>query len=124
MSRRDTGFSPATTAAIIERDRGRCARCGVPVAHLERGLAWSIHHRAPRKMGGRRDEWIGQAANGVILCGSGVTGCHGWVERNRSEARDTGWLIPMGVQRPDTTAIQHAVHGYVHLTDDGGWEKA
>ena len=77
-------------------------------------------------MGGRRHEWISGAANGVTLCGSATTpgSCHLWVESSRSEARDTGWLIPMGVQRPDTTAIQHAVHGYVHLTDDGGWEKA
>lgn len=34
-----------------------------------------------------------QPANLIALCGSGTTGCHGWVESNRHKARELGLLI-------------------------------
>lgn len=125
MARRDTGFPPWVAEVIVERDSGACARCGAPVAHLDRGVGWSIHHRRPRKMGGARDAWINQPANGVVVCGHATTpgSCHEWIERNRGEAIDTGWLIPMGVQRPDTTPLVHARFGYVYLDNMGGYER-
>lgn len=32
-------------------------------------------------------------ANLVTLCGTGVTGCHGWVESHRAVAYEQGWLV-------------------------------
>lgn len=106
---------------IIVRDLGCCARCGRHVAHLERGVAWSVHHRRPRGMGGAGADWINRAANGLVLCGSGTTGCHGWVEKHRDRARELGFLVPRGVLRADEVSIVHAVLGHVLLTDEGGF---
>lgn len=44
-------------------------------------------------MGGSRDPRTNDPRNLVLLCGSGVTGCHGEVESNRTRARDEGWLV-------------------------------
>lgn len=106
----------------IARDLGACARCGRHVAHLERGIAWSLHHRRPRGSGGSSIAWVEGAANKVVLCGSGTTGCHGWVEANRKDARAAGFLVPLnGVQKADEVAIKHHTLGLVLLTDEGGW---
>lgn len=52
-----------------------------------------MHHRLPRGMGGSRWAGIHSPALLVLLCGDGTTGCHGWVEANRAEARRLGWLL-------------------------------
>lgn len=123
MSRR-TGPTAATVDVVWERDRGACSRCGKPLDRSQRGTQYSIHHRSPRGMGGRREEWVNQPANLLLLCGSGVTGCHGWVETNRSEAMDTGWIVGRNWRVTATeVAVLHAIHGMVHLTDDGGYTK-
>lgn len=115
-------FDAKTSAVIIVRDLGCCVRCGAHVAHLERGLAWSVHHRRPRGTGGTSLVWVDAAANGVVLCGSGVDGCHGWVESNRDVARSAGFLVPLnGVLRADEVSIQHVTLGHVYLNDEGGW---
>lgn len=107
---------------VIARDMGACARCGRHVVHLERGIAWSIHHRRPRGAGGTSLAWVNEAANQVIACGSGTTGCHGWIESNRREARAQGFLVPLnGIRQADEVAINHKTLGLVYLTDDGGW---
>lgn len=107
---------------IIDRDQGCCARCGKHVTDLERGRAWSIHHRRPRGRGGTSLAWVNGAANLIVMCGSGVTGCHGEVESHRAQGRMDGYLIPLnGMQVAEDVPVRHAVHGLVRLTDDGGW---
>lgn len=44
-------------------------------------------------MGGTRDPRINDPRNLVALCGSGTTGCHGWIESHRELALAQGWLI-------------------------------
>jgi hypothetical protein len=44
-------------------------------------------------MGGSKDSTLHLPANLIVLCGTGTSGCHGWVEANRSEARKLGLLI-------------------------------
>jgi hypothetical protein len=44
-------------------------------------------------MGGTRDPLAGHPSNIVLLCGSGTTGCHGWIEDHREDALETGWLL-------------------------------
>jgi len=114
--------SAATLQVVTERDYGRCASCGLLIVG-ERGRDWSLHHRRPAGMGGDRSPMSHGPANLVLLHGSGVTGCHGHVESARSGAYDLGLLVHRS-HNPALTPIEHAVHGYVLLTEDGGWKPA
>lgn len=114
-----TGFKPQTVELIWERDRGRCAMCGRPLRREARGFEWSAHHIQPRGMGGSKDPVIGSASNGVLLCGSGTTGCHGHVESHREDAEKLGYIIRRGVLRPGHVPIKHFLHGVVYLNPDG-----
>lgn len=76
--------------AVLARDEWTCTYCGIPIDRLN----YSLHHRRPRGMGGSRR--LHTMANLVTLCGSGVDGCHGVVERDRPTSRRTGWLVPNG----------------------------
>lgn len=67
--------------ALPPASQQRCARCG------QRAANW--HHRLPRSRGGPDDP-----INLVALCGSGTTGCHGWVEHHPEQARRDRWTIP------------------------------
>lgn len=115
----DGSFSRGTVQAIWDRDEGRCAWCGTPIWG-ERGVNWSVHHREPRGMGGTSSPYVGRPSNGVLLHGSGTTGCHAYLEQNRDEAESKGFLISrIGVERPSNVPIEHAVHGRCVLNDDG-----
>lgn len=115
-------FSKQVEGMIVARDQGECVSCGKHVVHLNRGWAWSIHHRRPRGTGGTKLAWVDQAANGIILCGSGTTGCHGWVEKNRRASIDAGFLISaLGLSTGEDIAIHHQLHGLVYLDNAGGW---
>lgn len=80
---------------VWARANGCCERCGRRLDFGERGLAWSVHHRRPRGMGGSKLDWVNKPANLVVLCGHATTpgGCHAWVEANRVEALKDGWLV-------------------------------
>lgn len=55
-------------------------------------------------MGGSKRPDTNLPANLILLCGSGTTGCHGYVESNRAEAFDLGFLL----HQVDTPA-EHSV---------------
>lgn len=103
-------------AVAVDRAGARCERCAAALWN-----AWaSAHHRRPRGMGGRRGH--DTAADLLVLCGSGTTGCHGWVEANRAEAREDGLLVPPW---GDTTLVPVRLHvGLVLLAPDGGYQAA
>lgn len=122
-SRRATGPSRATVDLIWYRDNSRCLRCGVG---LYPGAEHSIHHRIPRGMGGTRSAAINHPTNLMLLCGSGVTGCHGWVESNRDAARNIGFLVRVD-DDPETIPFQDAAGDWWLLDDNarlrlGVWE--
>ena len=71
-------------------------------------------------MGGSKSPWVNGAANLILLCGSGTTGCHQQIESYRTQSFDDGFLIRMGVATAETVPILHAVHGLVLLDDNGG----
>lgn len=88
-------FSPAVVRkAFFERDGERCFVCRKPLQWAERGVGWSMHHRKPRGMGGTADARVASIANALTVCGSGTTGCHGHIERNREVSLRVGLLIP------------------------------
>lgn len=74
---------------VHSRDGRFCARCDRSIVDYPA----SIHHRFPRRMGGTKNPLSNDLRNLVTLCGSGTTGCHGWVESHRAEAVSQGWLI-------------------------------
>lgn len=106
-------MTPRTRALVDERDAGRCRRCGTHVA----GREFSRHHRKPRRMGGANRADANRLSNIVTLCGSGTTGCHGWVEQYRDMARDGGWLL-YDIDNPEEHPV-HTWYGLRYLMDDG-----
>ena len=71
-------------------------------------------------MGGTRDPRINSPANLLFVCGSGTTGCHGWIESNRALSLEAGLLL---YRSDDPVQIPVRLrHGTVLLHDDGGWQ--
>lgn len=112
---KDTGPSPAQRTQVMLRAGWCCERCGLGI---HAGVEFSVHHRLPRGRGGRN-----VLSNLVLLCGSGVTGCHGQVESQRTAAYDTGWLVETGISPAAKPALV-INRGYVFLTDDGTYLEA
>ena len=86
MSRHAGDFSDEARAAIYEAAGWRCVGCG-------NNSPLTCQHRIARGMGGTSNALIGHPTNGVALCGSGSTGCHGWAEANPVHALDLGWRV-------------------------------
>lgn len=118
MKRRNTGPTTQTVTLVLERDRWSCVRCGRSIAGGERGRDWSIQHRIPRGMGGSRDERLNLPSNLMVLCGSGVTLCHGDVESHREISLAEGFLLRR-IQDPTAVPVS-AAEGWVLLDNDGG----
>lgn len=110
-----TGPSLATLGLVHLRDAGRCVRC--------LAVGANTHHREPRGMGGRRDPAELDRINNVEyllwLCGSGTTGCHGWVESNRRLARAQGYLLRRNAARPAADVPVLTALGWQLFTTDG-----
>ena len=90
-------FTAATVRLVFfARDCEQCFRCRRALRWEDRGIGWSAHHRKPRGAGGvfgAAAEAVASPANCLVLCGSGTTGCHGWVEKNRRVSVEMGLLI-------------------------------
>jgi hypothetical protein len=100
---------------VWKRAGSRCERCCAPIT----GGDHSIHHRRPRRMGGSKDPLTNSPANLLLLCGSGTTGCHGWIESHRATAYELGLLVH-GWQDPRAVPLL----GGVYLTDHGTYTCA
>lgn len=80
----------------------------------------TVQHRKPRGMGGSSNPEINSPANLLWVCGTGTTGCHGWMERNRTEALAAGWLVPSAV-KAESIPVQTWDGRFVFLDDDCGY---
>ena len=114
---RPTGPDKLTVEVVIHRDRGQCAWCGGRITG-ERSIDWSVGHRRPRRMGGDPRPDTNSPANLILLHGDGVSGCHGALESQRAVAYDRGMLLH-DTDTPSRRPVEHAVHGWVYLSDDG-----
>ena len=99
---RRTGPTREVRELVFKRDRWRCVRCG---RHLP-AYGANLQHRKPRGMGGTHDPSVNQAANLIPVCGTGTTGCHGWIETHREEAHANGWSIPWW-ENPETVPVTY-----------------
>lgn len=109
-------FSAKTREQIIERDGGRCQWKGCPIGP---DTAYSIQHRRARGQGGSKDLATSRASNGVLMCGTGTTGCHGYVESHRTEARERGFNVSLHEKAPASVPIV-TFEGTFVLDDLGG----
>lgn len=124
--RRGTGPSTRTKQLVADRAGDCCEICGLA---LHDGRTWtephSFHHRRPRGAGGSRDAATNTPANLMLLCGSGITGCHGRVERDRSSAYVYGWLVHQGVNPAEVSVwVWRRGEQPVQLTIEGHYEEA
>lgn len=105
---------------VWERDGGRCFRCGKPVGPHWPG--YSFHHRQSRSQG------VNTPDNLILLCGSGTTGCHGWVHAHPAESREdgNGWIVSKYVTAGEIPSrpARHYRLGRVCLDTQGGWTAA
>ncbi|MET8985927.1 HNH endonuclease signature motif containing protein [Nonomuraea wenchangensis] len=106
----NSGPSAKLRALVEARDNG-CVRCGAKVPRDED----SVHHRIPRGRGGENT-----AENLLLLCGSGTTGCHGWVESHRTEAYNAGYLVRTGFDPLDVPVLLRGTT-WAYPSPDGRW---
>lgn len=102
---------------VRERQLGRCLRCGCPI---QRG-AGSWHHRRTRR---RIDAHTHCPCNGILLCGDGVQGCHGWTHGvGNFEARQSGLIVSRYVDDPAEILIESNYYeDPIRLDHEGGFE--
>lgn len=76
---------------FFTREAQRCFYCRRPLSFQLRGSmlagGWSVHHRKGRRAGDN------SYPNGLVLCGTGTTGCHGRVTEDPEWAYDFGLAI-------------------------------
>ena len=100
-------FTPEIREKIRDRAKWRCERCG------NNGPIFQYHHRKPRGMGGSKDRTSGTPANALLL----DPACHTYIESNRSESLDNGWLVYQG-KDPSATPVRLWI-GWALLAVDG-----
>ncbi|MDD7930109.1 hypothetical protein [Microbacterium thalli] len=121
-------FSPVQVQAMFQREGGACFYCRRPLAWEHRAApfagGWSAHHRIDRGNGGRGKKATVTCADGLILCGTGTTGCHGAVSHDKTRAIELGLSIPRLARGPEFDPLNVAATRKdgtkVVLTADGG----
>lgn len=103
-------------AMVDRRDGYRCVRCGRSLA----SFPGSRHHRRMRSQSDRTHAH--DVENLILLCGSGTTGCHGWVHAHPADAYALGLLVH-SYEDPAETPVD-TWFGRVTPTPDGGYRKA
>lgn len=96
----------------------RCEICGEPLS----STAMSVHHRRPRGMGGTKRADTNYPSNLMAICGTGTSGCHGYVESHREEAYEKGWLVSQN-EEPSSVALKSYLYGTVYFDDEGGYRN-
>ena len=108
-----SGIPTLLRLQVQARDNNICRRCG--------RLGNNVHHRITKGMGGNKSLRVNGLAALVTLCGSGTTGCHGWVTEHPEEAYRLGWSIRRSEPDPAESIPLVDIYGqFFWLTDDGG----
>lgn len=86
-----------TARLVHDRSGGVCEVCGA-------ARATNLHHRLARGMGGTKaaihgPDWL------LHLCGTGTTGCHGYIESHPEVSYARGWKIRRN-RDPSTAPVQ------------------
>lgn len=100
---------------IVRRRSG--GMCEVQLAGLCLGQANNYQHRVNRSQGG------GYAPSAALdACGSGTTGCHGFITENPAVAYDNGWSV-RSWDDPLTCPVLYRGQ-WVVLDDVGGYTES
>lgn len=91
---------------VSHRSEGFCERCC-------RNGRLTMHHRKKRGQGGL---WAPE--NIVAVCGSGVTGCHGWIEHHPDRAAAEGFHVRPWFD-PSVVMIRYRLSHWALLLPDG-----
>jgi hypothetical protein len=108
--RRYTGPTRKIRKIVHERSGGVCE-----FVNCQR-IATDLHHRKPRRMGGRAGKAINQPANLMHVCRVD----HDWLEEHRADAYETGWLLR---EHEDAEAVPVALSAGMFLLDNDGGKK-
>lgn len=79
----------------------------------------TTHHRINRGMGGSKRADLNLPANLLTLCGSGTTGCHGWVTANPRQSYEKGWAVKRD-RDPAGVALTTWRGDWIYLDNEGG----
>lgn len=90
--------------------------CEVRIEGVCLGRATNWHHRKNKSQGG-----LWRPSNGLHLCGSGTTGCHGWITHEPKLSYVKGWAV-RGCDDPRAVAVLVG-RRFVFLTDGGDYEE-
>lgn len=102
--------------AALERQGWHCLRCGTNIHDPSCWPGRSGHHRQLRRAA---DPDVRHSpANIVELCGSGTTGCHGWVHQHVTEAERLGLIVPFGLDPRDVPVFDWEGR-WLRLNKDG-----
>jgi hypothetical protein len=108
--------SQKTKNLVDLRDGNSCVRCG----HWLPGNPGGRHHRKKRSQCSKAEKH--QVYNVVDICGTGTTGCHGWVHSHMAESYALGYLVH-GYADPREVPIKHFRYGWCRLDVEGGFER-
>lgn len=97
--------------AVFARSRGLCDLCSRPL-----GSSWEAHHRQPRGMGGSKK--ADTVENLLAL----HRHCHRWVESNRAEAYESGFLVRSGYSPAEVPVHLH--RKMWKLPKENSWGKS
>lgn len=101
---------------VDDRDGRRCVRCGRSLY----AVGGSRHHRKLRSQCTRVEKH--QVQNLILLCGSGTTGCHGFVHMHPTIAYENGWCVKSFQDQLEVPV--RTWHGLVYLTTDGKYSNS
>lgn len=114
-------ISESTARSIVQERSG--GRCEAAIPYVCGGTADTVHHRAKRSHGG---SWA--PSNLIAACGSGTTGCHGWIESHPSDAKELGlWLVAGQVPTDVSVFIRWGDARSWWFLDDAGcleWDES
>lgn len=123
-----SSVSARVRALVVERDEGRCVRCGVQLFDDGRPVRqYSLQHRRARGMGGSKAGDTNGPQNLILVCGHATgggwgvqgSGCHHLMESRNSAGWERGWWIKQG-ENPLEIPVS-TWRGRVWLDADGGW---
>lgn len=99
-------------------------RCEAAIPNVCLGNHDTTHHRRKRRYADTR--WV--ASNLLGVCGSGTTGCHGYIEANPTFAQEEGlWLLEGDDPRLVSAHVRWAHTRSWYFLDDEGtltWDES